>query len=384
MLTSPASWVLCEWHTDFICAGDEGVPPHCLVSVKHREPDQGPWQLSQMPSKGGLSTLYKRWDESGRQHNCRWITNAGLKPGPGIQARTLSNLLSTRNPNFRAAIIPYAEFLREGISAETLDDAVGFLESLTIFSTGGDARSFRSQVIDEAARPILQELGVRPGLARKAYEAAYGLVLEAVGGLNPEICNVAWYSESDATAFDVHRRKITRERLMQRLMDNGIAISPDRVYSQERRESTMIRKLRAGGLGPTILSSAPRIRQHWYELEVQMRPDIPSQYGDELARIRAEVALRAGEAESKHRIAGNVYGVQMHQELCRTLRRPIEGSRFGTTPTELLGCVYQMTDECEIWWSDWFDISADAPVQRAYETKPIPTPSFLQGELPFD
>jgi hypothetical protein len=99
MLTGSTPWIVCEWHTDFICAGPDGKPPHFLVSVKHREPDQGPWPLSDLASRGGMAVLYKRWDESGRRHNCRWITNGGLKPGD-LQARNLAKLLSVRGPGF--------------------------------------------------------------------------------------------------------------------------------------------------------------------------------------------------------------------------------------------------------------------------------------------
>jgi hypothetical protein len=294
MLTNANPWVLCEWHTDFICSGPNGDPPNCLVSVKHREPDQGPWLLSDMAGKGGLAVLYRRWKESGRKHSCRWVTNAGLRLGD-LQTRSLSNLLSVRGSDFESSIKYYAEYLQNGIAAETLADAIGFLASLTIFSTGGDARSFRAQIIDEVARPILEQLGARPGRARAAYQAVHGLVLEAVQGLDPHTCNVTWYSGDEAVSSDVSRRKITRERLAQCLADNGIAVPRESMPAPNGRETKMIRKLRAGGIGPTVLSVAPRIRQQWYELEICMRPDIPSLYGDELDRIRAEVGVCAGE-----------------------------------------------------------------------------------------
>jgi hypothetical protein len=274
--------------------------------------------------------------------------------------------------------------LQEGIAADTLDDAANFLASLTIFSTGGDARSFRAQVIEEVARPILAQLGARPGLARAAYKAAHDLVVEAVQGLDLHTRNVGWYSGDEAVNFEVSRRKITRELLLQRLAQSGIAVPPDSLPASNRHESKMIRKLKAGGLGPTILAVAPRIRQQWYELEVHLRPDIPSLYGDELDRIRAEVAVCAGEAESKHRISRTLYGVQMHRELNGQLSNVSQATRIRPSQTELLGCAYQLTDECEVWWSDQFDPSADAPWLDIRE-KTLPTESsFTQEVLPFD
>lgn len=383
MLTDATPWVLCEWHTDFICAGLNGAPPHHLVSVKHREPDQGAWPLSEMAKRGGLATLYKRWNDSGRKHNCRWVTNGGLKPGE-MQTRNLCALLSTNEEDFDSTIIPYATYLRDQIDAQTLEDATNFLGSLTLFSTGGDARSFRAQVIDDVARPVLAQLGARPGLAHAAYRAVHELVVDAVEGLDPNVCIVNWYSGDEATSFDAERRRITRERLLRCLEENGIAIPPDSLSFPKEHESVMIRKLRAGGLGPTILAAAPRIRQQWYELEVYMRPDIPNSFIDELDRIRAEVALRAGQAESKYRIPGTSYGVQMHHELADKLSCISPAGRVRLSQAELMGCAYQLADECEIWWSDQFDTSTEAPRLAINGKSPSAGSPFTQGELPFD
>lgn len=378
MLINNVPWILCEWHTDFISAGANGIEPYCLVSVKHREADQGPWLTSELAKRGGLAVLYERWNQSGRKHTCRWITNAGLKPGES-ETRNLAELLSNHGDHFKAEVAHYTAKLGASLPTSSTDDIEEFLSSLTIFSTGGDARSFRSHVIEEVARPILAQLGVRPGLARRAYEAVHGLVLEAVKGFDPRTCNVTWYSGAEAIDADLEKRKITRERVLQCLVENGIAVSPDSIVGLRGAETAMIRKLRAGGLGPTVLAGAPRIRQSWYELEVYMRPTIPSPYGDDVTRIRAEVILLAGRAESKHRVAGNSYGTQMHRELGDCLNGMLHESRIRVTQSELLGCAYQLTDECEIWWSDSFDASKDAPWVSG-EASPA---SAIQEELPF-
>jgi hypothetical protein len=289
-----------------------------------------------------------------------------------------------RGADFESNITKYAERMQDDISADTLDDAINFLSSLSIFTTGGDARSFRAQVIEEVARPILSQLGARPGLARTAYQAVHGLVLEAVRGLDPRECNVDWYSGDEAVISELARRKITRDRLIQCLADNGISVPQESMLSSIGHETKMIRKLRAGGMGPTVLSVAPRIRQQWYELEVTMRPDIPSLYGDEIDRIRAEVGVCAGEAELRHRTQGKLYGVQMHRELSEQLGSIAPNARIRPSSTELLGCAYQLTDECEIWWSDQFDPSDDAPwiVEQNQETSS--SVAFTQEALPFD
>lgn len=44
LLTGELQAVIVEWHTDYITVGSNGL--RTLVSVKHREHDQGPWRLS--------------------------------------------------------------------------------------------------------------------------------------------------------------------------------------------------------------------------------------------------------------------------------------------------------------------------------------------------
>jgi hypothetical protein len=360
MLIGPCPWVICEWHHDFVCAGPEGVKPHCLVSVKHRSNDQGPWALADLPKRGGFKVLYDRWVASDRWHSCRWVTNGGLKPGD-LQTRELASLLADRaSADREQRLMKFAEALSGGIGAEPSDTA-SFLDALAVFSTGGDEFSMRAKVIDDVARPVMQRLGVAPGMARTAYLAAQDLVWEAVLNLNPEEPDVKWLSAHDLAEADRLKRTITRKRLLDRLRDRGIAIPPDAGVAGAAHVTNMVRKLRAGFLGPTVVASAPRLRRRWYELEASFRSEIPTPMQLELDRLRAEVLHRATMAESGTRRPGTAYGPAMHTQLTQLLSKENLTACLPATTADLMGCAYQLTDECDIWWSDEFDTNYEAP-----------------------
>jgi hypothetical protein len=97
---------------------------------------------------------------------------------------------------------------------------------------------------------------------------------------------------------------------------------------------------------------------------------------------KSEFALE--KAELRHRIQGKLYGVQMHRELSEQLSTVAQSTRIRPSSTELLGCAYQLTDECEIWWSDQFDTSGDAPWIGVQKQESSIGSSFTQEALPFE
>ncbi len=362
MLTDgPVDWVLCEWHTDFVRGRPSGVlPAYTLVSIKHRDPDQGAWKLSDLPTRGGLATLLLRWREAGRHPDCAWTTNGGLRPG-NMEARNLATTLeSPACPERSAVLRKYAALMRPGLGADDDAEAADFLNALTIKTTGGDRFSLRAQTIEEVARPVLESLGISTVWARETFDAAVNLVSEAMRGFDHENPPDTWLlAGDDLLSAQRIARTVTRERLLAQL--NGCGVPIPRVGSVGGGGATaMIRKLRAGGLGPSVLAAAPRIRQRWFEVQSSFRLDLPSPIGDEVQRLRVEVARLAGRAESSSRVAGTAYGPRMHTELEAHLSTGLD-AKLPVGQTELLGLAYQLTDECDVWWSDPFDPSSEAP-----------------------
>jgi hypothetical protein len=312
-------------------------------------------------------------------HTCQWITNGGLKVGDG-QTKELARLLALPiTADREKRVSHYANLLSVGIGG-SVSDVELFLSSLRMVSTGGDEFSMRAKAIEDVARPVMQRLGVAPGMARVAFKAAYDLVCEAVLGLNPDEPDGVWMSGDDSADEDRVKRTISRQRLLERLRERGIAIPNDAGIAGSPRETDMIRKLRAGRLGPTVIASAPRLRRRWYELEATFRPDIPSPMQDELNRLRAEVLYRASMAESRTRRPDAAYGASMHSILTELLAHEIS-MRLPISALELMGCAYQLTDECDIWWSDKFNPQYDAPWVAAPSIQTYFQPSLLQFDV---
>ncbi|MBF8185985.1 hypothetical protein ITP53_09550 [Nonomuraea sp. K274] len=285
-----------------------------------------------------------------------------MQPGKN-QAGALAKLLDRGSAyiNFEDEIAHYASALQSGLGAEDAPSVIQFLRSLKISTTSGDEIGMRAFVIEEVARPILLRLGIQPALARAAYNAAFSLVEDAVQGLDPEVPNPIWASSENLLEVERGHRTLTRDRLIRALVDAGLPITSDTDTGGRLAISAMSRKLRAGCVGPTVTKSAPRLRRDWFEVEAAYRADVPTRFNDEVRRIRSEVANRAGIAESTTRMPGQTYGMKMHSELSKLLSDSGFKPNLPVGPPELMGCAYQLTDECEVWWSDEFNPSGEAP-----------------------
>lgn len=97
----------CESDEDYVVVYANQLPE--FVSVKHREPDQGPWTLSTICTDGGLKHLFNTWREKDQLVRCKLQTNAGLKTGEK-EARRLATACNNNKtddfPEFIPALKP--------------------------------------------------------------------------------------------------------------------------------------------------------------------------------------------------------------------------------------------------------------------------------------
>ncbi len=355
LIGQPGGWVLCEWHTDYVVGG---AGPPVLVSVKHRALDRGAWRLADLLAAGGLGTLLARWDAAGRDVTTRFVTNAGLATGAG-EARALSRLLEAGLSPDDPGVAAYAEACaaRLGVAPAVAAD---FLASLRFVTEGADGYAMAARGV-EYARDVLGASGHDRSFARAAYDAAVGAVQRAVVGCHRTTPPSQWLFGDAAAAAARARRTIGWEELEAAFAEAGVPVlEPDMPTARLGGETVLGRKLRAGGLGPSVLTAAPRLRQRWYEIECTFRTGLPSAPSDPVRAVRAAVHAQAGAAETAVRGPGGSYGPPMWLELERRLGT-VEAPLRAVGVPELLGCAYMLTAECEIWWSDEFDPSAEAP-----------------------
>lgn len=162
------SWILCEWHSDYVIGYTDGTEQ--LVSVKHRDLDQGRWTLAELWNRGGLVKLFETWLNLGRSHLCLLSTNAGLEPGHG-RAAHFADACNRGGDALDLFVDTAASRLRC-----SRDEAHQFLASLTIEAELPDRAKIRTMSIADVAAPALQALNAATTPPERAWDAVVGLV----------------------------------------------------------------------------------------------------------------------------------------------------------------------------------------------------------------
>lgn len=339
--------VIVEWHADFIRRKKSNEPLE-LNSVKHRTLDRGPWSLAELGSQC-LRTLFMRWAELGGNENCVAVLNAGLKTGD-MEARALANAIASGT---RDEITAFAEKLAPRLEG-SVSDVSAFLSRLSIREVGADESAIDSHLIDGHCRPILIELGVSPANAHGVYSAIFNRVYELASGYSPDE-PTSWTAWTSLPEAELDRRTISYRDLEELLANLGIAVDEGVRAALDAPfppGSVMRQKLERGGLGPSVLAGAPQLRANWYAIETQFREDLPAGSADEVARLRKLVLNKAMNVESLTRGA-EPYGPAMHMALADSLNEPLR-TTLQVDAADLMGCAYQLTDECRVWWSEPF------------------------------
>jgi hypothetical protein len=353
--------ILCEWHEDHIVIyADESLQ---LVSVKHREPSEGPWTLRALCVDGGVAHLYQRWIGFERTPSCRVTTNAGLRSGV-MQAGEFAAACHSRA---EVRIRPYAARILRYLGASDLDDVIAFCMGLSIEANVPGRAHITASNIQDLTVPALRALRLDASTPAIPYEAVVSVVERAsrdrADRVTPHsIAEVARFETDTARPALIRSRLVTRSAVraavLAALIPGGIPLVP--VGSPSAR-SNLVKKLERGGIGPTAIRSAQRLRAIWSELEARYRADLPGSNTEiEDVRTRVMDLVAAAEGQVPRRSPGEPYG----QELMTRVRDLVHVYSLGRVPVlpiedrHLLGLVYQLTDECEVWWSEEFDLEA--------------------------
>jgi len=348
------AWVLCEWHTDYVLGWNDGA--RSVVSVKHREADSGFWTIARLFSDGGMGTLYQRWAEGGRPAESRWVTNGGLD----IDCRKLLNACASDD---RDSLQTLAVDLAPRF-AVTEDEVLAFLRTLRISNDTPSARHIRTVDIDDFARPTLSDLGLAIEAAADAYDAVVELVraaARAAGSVCPSVWLLSALGSLDAAAqirADVSRRMIRRQHVIAALRQAAVPAA-SALPAGGVPTTRLTRKLRAGDVVPTAVAAARRARRAWTEYERGVTPPLPGYgSGPDFRALRTVLTAEAAEAQRLARERGEPYGDRMladiHNRVAMVARdlAPVH----AIDARLLMGLTYDLTAQCEIWWSPQFEI----------------------------
>lgn len=350
--------ILCEWHTDYVLVYDDDR--FSLVSVKHREKATGRWTIATLCSDGGLATLRQRWDDCGRPAECRLVTNAGLDP----KAKALKEACARSDHN---EISAQAVDLCSRLQCTT-EEAAAFLRCLRIEDGVADKSDIRASNIERYAVAMVTHLGMANSVAWGAYDAVVQLVESAARGSSHQQPVVGSWVLSAANALDeanliraeMSSRIIRPDQVRFTVLGSATAavplLRPGRGASGV--ETRLTKKLRAGGVPETMVNSARRSRRAWTEYEAKMTAPLPAVGGADLVDdLRTRVLHAAGIAQVEAQIGGGKYGSEMLKILnssAGAIARDLSSS-VAVDPIHLMGLAFNLTDQCEIWWSEPFD-----------------------------
>jgi Cap4 dsDNA endonuclease len=358
LLGSDIVAIVCEWEEDFVVFYADRAPE--LVSVKHRELSQGPWTVNTLVREGGVAHLFDRWMRLDQRPCCLLVTNAGLKPG-----RDEADAFATAcHACDEASLGRLGPLLARLLATDDLDDVVRFCCSLTIEAGVPGRDHLRDHHLERVVRPALVSLGLADSGAVGAYEAVVAAVENASrGGSASPLPLLDFIADPARLTADNTRRAMLARRLLHPDDIRALVVATSREDAvrlarpavEPAPPTAMVQKLERGRVGPTTIEAAKRLRASWSELEARYRADLPGTDA-ELHDLRVRVHTIAAEAERAAQAGGEPYGVRMHTELEPRLGR----DRLGRLPLfplddrHLLGLVYQLTDECAVWWSPPF------------------------------
>ena len=345
--------VVCETHEDSILIFSDSSAE--LVSCKARSPSK-PYTVPALLSDGGVLHLFDRWDYTGREARCRVMTDGALKDG---DAKQLQADCHSREP---AKLAAWAEKLKEQFGASA-DDVAAFLGGLTI-DTGHGPRDKLGEIIAfHFLRPHIKKAKLAVDRCLDYYRVILGEVERR--------CQTAaadpWEEASLLAASRDPERAAHRARLRTRSLDRAqveaclygpppempLDASPDSVD-----HTRMVAKLERGDVGPVGISAAKRLRASWYALEEARKLRAPGAHSG-FEDLRARVLLIAAAAE-RQIDREEPYGERLYEALAETLTLAAlqETPVAALTDEHLLGLIFQLTDECELFFSQRFDVEA--------------------------
>ncbi|GEA84818.1 MULTISPECIES: dsDNA nuclease domain-containing protein [Cellulomonas] len=381
--------VVCEYHEDYVlCDGDSVL----LVSVKHRESGAGSWTFAPLFTDGGLAHLFLRWCALSEDSRCRLVTNVGLRNGEPARLSQICERLRTAGPGprtfeesemIRSACarildaIPADKVVPEwaarlpagGRWSQVFEDAV--TRFLGILSFDCDRVSRHHLPAAAAAmymRPVLQELGIDDSLADAAWETVSGLFRERMRGRTTparEAMEIRIRSLADLTpeARECHRaedRAIAGEDILRALaIARDVAILPV-PRGRSMAPTRLAIKLVNAGCHDTTVHAAEAAARQWreYELDMNLQPGT----AQDLARLKVRTLLAVSDLHERCAEGAEQadYGPVMWRMMRDVVREPRlqDGGGLFVDDELILGLVCDLTSECKVWFSDYFDIDA--------------------------
>lgn len=348
--------IVCETHEDAQLHYLDGSVE--LVGCKSRNGSR-PWTPTSLVSEGGLAHLFKSWIDTGRVCRCRLMTDGEFSPGrDGAQG-----LVTTCASRDAATLATWAAELAPALRDEP-ETVASFLASMTFH--WDDLRP-------RAALGAMNALRLRPWL--RANKLPYTLETHCYALLRDRIAQCCRASTLDplrgVSLLEASLDPLTsarRGRVANRTLDRATVEACMLEYQSSSPplsgdpgaldHTKMVIKLERGKVPEQVIASAKRLRASWYERQSAMELRAPGGDGSlHDLRARALLIIADAMAAQEHH---EPYGREMYGIVRAALRLDAVGdiSMIGLSDELLLGLAFQLTDECELFWSKPFDVEA--------------------------
>ncbi|MGW6218721.1 dsDNA nuclease domain-containing protein [Streptomyces olivaceus] len=398
MLTEDAiDFVVCEWHEDFVVAWADGSVE--LVSVKHREENQGTWSLTELCKSGGLTHLFDRWCacECAANVRLRLATNAALSPIKG-NAGTLARMcgpepeltdgLSSMAETIARQMLkvrwkqpyPNVPYTPQVSKLADIQVPTGFVERvlrfLAVLEISCDPPQ-RVHITDVNIQRLLVPAVEQLQLAHVDLESTYRAVVDRIERANRDesdrsqlavyIADPSRVRHSTRMQQRIGRRSITREIVRQ-----SIAYTTVQLPTFPRGQVPLLasggaklgRKLRRGLVPSDEAAFAERLRSAWYTTWSERRSGLAGDETD-LLNLSMDVLEMAFECRRHARAQvaeGSEFGNKMNDLLVERLKVDALPSPppFLLSNLHLRGLAYQLCDECLFFFSESFNTDEEA------------------------
>jgi hypothetical protein len=347
--------LVCEWHEDYLVVSGS---PVLAVSVKHREQNRSKWTVAALTSDGKLGHLLDTFQRANEDLDCLFETN---------RVHDVAALWSPDSQKRNQLVSELAERLHTDGTAITK-----FVARLRLVDDLPSREHIAATYASMLAAPALDRLKLDIDEAT-AMRVAGDLIANASSEqLSPEALQkvlLAPAHQRDAVLAEqkIADRRVRSDELAAALHEAASEMVPwlpnDDPEMEVPAETTLSRKLEAGGLGPSVKRSAGRRRARWYAHRARHR-DIGYREG-ELDSIEEWVQDQANIAETTARKDHpDDYGPQMFEDLTRALSSrealPPGTRREDSDPALLAGAAFELTDACSVWFSPESSLADDA------------------------
>ena len=395
-VTDNESRIVCERHEDWVVLQGQDAE---LVSAKHKDPAYGAYTtVRKLFDDGGLAHLFRRWLALGAKPTCRLVTTPGLSAGPPQNLEKACEYL--RGLRLAGAAVAVSEEHR-GV----VDDACGTLDREKFpadWHEGGFSGDFpgaghrdqmarfmsvldiahgqaRRQHTDLAApamfaQPVVERLGLQAPAA-EIWEAVLSLFRARMraGGPVPlaALPKVLAYriGAGAPNVEEIERSLIARIITMQ---DIDVAIrvavrNPGgyRPLPRLERASRVAVKMAVGTCTDNSIERAEQLRADYQEYWSE-RMAIDTGARVERARLRRTLLRVSDEATAAVGGIAAADGPALWAELQRRLQVLPRTQFPGDMDADLLlGGVCELSNHCQVWFSERFDVEAARASLRA-------------------